>query len=122
MLLLIVQLECRLVDQERAEESSSGSLDERLVDSDCSPNKVSEDIVKCLSNILLRMSTLKEKSVEPGCYQVANKEAEFQDPYGICLESRNSDIGPYKHVCVIEAGLVDISRTTSALFLMHRLK
>ncbi|EXB96713.1 hypothetical protein L484_011758 [Morus notabilis] len=107
---LKVQLESRLVDHERAQESCSGSPDSKVLEADCSPNKVSEDIVKCLSNILLRMSTLKDR------------ETEFRDPYGICLEFRNADIGPYKHLCAIDATSIDISRTTSALFLMHRLK
>ncbi|GMN29994.1 hypothetical protein TIFTF001_002647 [Ficus carica] len=107
---LKIQLESRLVDQERAMESCSGSPDNKVIETDCSPNKVSEDIVKCLSNILLRLCTLKDR------------ETEIRDPYGICLEFRNADIGPYKHLCAIDASSIDISRTTGALFLMHRLK
>lgn len=91
-------------------ESCSGSPDNKVIETDCSPNKVSEDIVKCLSNILLRLCTLKDR------------ETEIRDPYGICLEFRDADIGPYKHLCAIDASSIDISRTTGALFLMHRLK
>lgn len=118
-----------MVDQERAQESSSGSLDDKLMEADCSPNKVSEDIVKCLSNILMRMvSTMKERAVESGSSQstffaqAVNRGAEFVDPYGICLELRNRDVGPYKHLCSIDASTIDISRTTNALFLINRLK
>lgn len=118
-----------MVDQERAEESSSGSLDDRAMEADCSPNKVSEDIVKCLSNILMRMmSTVKDRAVESGSSQLqfftrgANRGTEFLDPYGLCLEFRNRDVGPYKHLFSIDASSIDITRTTNALFLIHRLK
>ncbi|POO02764.1 Ternary complex factor MIP1, leucine-zipper [Trema orientale] len=126
---LKLQLEFRMVDQERAQESSPGSLDDRVMEADCSPNKISEDIVKCLSNILMRMmSTVKDRAVESGSSQptffarAVNRETEFLDPYGICLEFRNRDIGPYKHLCSIDARSIDISQTTNALFLIHRLK
>ncbi|XP_062102070.1 uncharacterized protein LOC133810836 isoform X2 [Humulus lupulus] len=126
---LKLQLESRLVDQERAEESSSCSLDEGVMESDCSPNKVSEDIVKCLSNILMRMaSTQKDRAVESGSSQLpffaraANKGAEFLDPYGTPLDFKNRDVGPYKHLCSIDTSSIDISWTTNALFLIHRLK
>ncbi|CAB4317829.1 unnamed protein product [Prunus armeniaca] len=41
---LKLELECRLVDQERAHESSSGSSDDKVSEADNTPNKVSEDI------------------------------------------------------------------------------
>ncbi|XP_030498633.2 uncharacterized protein LOC115714193 isoform X1 [Cannabis sativa] len=124
-----LQLESRLVDQERAKDSSSGSLEEGAMEADSSPNKVSEDIVKCLSNILMRMvSTLKDRAVESGSSQLsffarlANKDIEFLDPYGTPLDFKNRDVGPYKHLCSIDASSIDISRTTNALFLIHKLK
>ncbi|KAM1529457.1 hypothetical protein ACFX1Z_018664 [Malus domestica] len=125
---LKLELECRLVDQERAHESSSSSSDDRVPDADITPNKVSEDIVECLSSIFVRMSSLKDKGEEVQSSRstlsahAANGEMGFQDPYGICLEFRNIDVGPYKHLHSIDIGSVDISRTTSALILMHRLK
>ncbi|RXH75306.1 hypothetical protein DVH24_030027 [Malus domestica] len=125
---LKLELECRLVDQERAHESSSSSSDDRVPDADITPNKVSEDIVKCLSSIFVRMSSLKDKGEEVQSSRstlsahAANGEMGFQDPYGICLEFRNIDVGPYKHLHSIDIGSVDINRTTSALILMHRLK
>lgn len=123
---IIVQLESRLVE-ERAEESSSGSSGDRVLEVDSSPNKISEDIVKCLAGIFARMSTLKDKVVELGAFQsvasnASNGETEFRDPYDICPEYRNRDIGPYKHLCSIEASSIDLNRTTNALFLIHRLK
>jgi hypothetical protein len=125
--ILIVQLEGRLVDQEKAQESSSGSSDDSVLGADSSPNKVSEDIVKCLSSIFLRISTVKDKVGELGASQsvdshASNRETEFRDPYDICSEFKNRDIGPYKHLYEIEASSIDLNRTTSALFLIHRLK
>ncbi|XP_062154186.1 uncharacterized protein LOC133862402 isoform X2 [Alnus glutinosa] len=121
------QIESRLVDQERAQENSSCSSDDRILEADSTPNKVSEDILKCLSSIFVRMSTLKDKVVESGTCQTlashaSNREAEFRDPYDTYSEFRNRDVGPYKHLCSIEASSVDFNRTTNALFLIHRLK
>lgn len=113
-----VQIESRLVDHERAQESSSCSSDDRILESDSTPNKVSEYILKCLSGIFVRMSTLKDKVAS----HAGNRETEFRDPYDTCSELRIRDIGPYKHLCSIEASSVDFNRTTNALFLMHRLK
>lgn len=120
-----------MVDQERAHESCSGSPDDKIpeADSDCSPNRISQDILKCLSSILLRMSTSKDRVVvEPGTSQSAfsaqagHGETEFTDPYDIGLEVKNKDVGPYKNLCAIDSSSIDINRTTSSLFLIHRLK
>lgn len=113
-----MQLESRLVDQDKVEESSSGSVDERVQEADSSPNRISENIVRCLSGILLRMSTLKDKVVE----SELNGVTEFWDPYEIGLEIKNKDVGPYKHLFAIDATSIDINRKTSSLFLIQRLK
>lgn len=119
ILVSIVQLEYRLEAQEKAEESCSGSSSDRLLEADSRPNKVSEDIVRCLSSIFVRISTLKDKAVDS---HGSGGESQFWDPYEICSEFRNTDIGPYKRLCAIEASSVDLNRTTNALFLIHRLK
>lgn len=113
-----VQLECRLEDCEKAQESCSGASDDRLSEGDTNPNKVSEDIVRCFSSIFVRISSLKEKAIDSH----GNGEGEFWDPYSTHLEFRKSDIGPYKHLYAIDANSVDLNRTTNALFLIHRLK
>ena len=127
---LTAQLDGRLVDQERAQESSSGSSDDKILEADCTPNKISEDTVRCLFSIFARLSTSKDKAVESGTLpsrsvvnsHERNKETECQDPYGICSDLKTRDIGPYKHLCAIEANTVDLTRRTNALFLIHRLK
>ncbi|XP_021897592.1 uncharacterized protein LOC110814427 isoform X2 [Carica papaya] len=126
---LKLQLDCGL-DQEKAQDSKSGSSDAEVSKIDNSPNKVSEDIVKCLIGIFTRMTTLKDKAVESGPFpsrsasdsHERSRENEFQDPYGICKDVNKRDIGPYKHLYAIEASSIDVSRRTNALFLIHRLK
>ncbi|KAM7262555.1 hypothetical protein ACFE04_000238 [Oxalis oulophora] len=107
-----LKLEYRLADCERAQESSSESTNNKLSVLDETPNKLSEDIVKCLSSIFQRVSTLKDK----------DGRTEFWDPYGICSEFGTRDIGPYKSLCTIEANSVDLSRKTNSSYLVNRLK
>jgi hypothetical protein len=86
---------------------------------DESPNTISENIVKCLTSILLRMSTpplrpLKSKNCIEG--------TQFLDPYGI-LEFGKRDIGAYKQLSAsIEAESFNPTQTAKSLFLLHRLK
>lgn len=112
---MIVQLEKRLVDQERAQ-NSSGSSDDKVLEVDSTPNRVSEDIVKCLCSIFMRISTFKDnlgesKTKTPPC-----------DPYGICSVSKTRDIGAYNSFYEIKAPTVDFNRIRNAEFLTNRLK
>ncbi|KAE9600054.1 hypothetical protein Lal_00045425 [Lupinus albus] len=94
-----------------------------------SPNIISENILMCLSSILLRMSAGKNpgsagdipylRALTPrNCIE----GTEFCDPYGICLEFGKRDIGPYKHLCAIDAKLCNPKPKANTLFLLHRLK
>ncbi|WCJ31094.1 hypothetical protein M5689_012609 [Euphorbia peplus] len=114
-----LKLECRFTDQERAQENSSGC--EKVSETNIAPNKVSEDVLKCLSSIFIRVSTFKDKAAELRT-SLSNEEAEVCDPYGISALSRTRDIGPYKHLYAIETSSIDLNRLTNALFLIHRLK
>ncbi|TKY75097.1 NEK protein kinase [Spatholobus suberectus] len=99
---------------------------------DESPNILSENILKCLSSILLRMSAARNLDstgdVPPSWtpksknYVEGSEGTEFWDPYGICLEFGKRDIGPYNQLCAIEAKSFDPKRTAKSLFLLHRLK
>ena len=117
-----VQLECRLKDQASKE---ARTPDERLSGDD-SPNRISENILKCLSSILLRMSSMKNRSrtenLSTLATQESSEETNYWDPYGICLEFEKKDIGPYKKLCQIEAGSINLNRTANSLFLLRRLK
>ena len=127
---MTVQLDGRIVDQERAQGSPSVSSDDKVSEADSTPNKISEDTIRCLFSIFARVSTLKDKAVESGTLpsrsvvnsHERNRESECQDPYGICSNLKTRDIGPYKHLCAVEANTIDLNRRTNALFLIHRLK
>ncbi|KAE9586793.1 hypothetical protein Lal_00004644 [Lupinus albus] len=98
---------------------------------DKSPNIISENILKCLSSILLRMSGAKNpgSAVDipvPPSWDLKPRNCiegrEIWDPYGICLESGKRDIGQYKQLCAVEAKSFNPKRTANSLFLLHRLK
>ncbi|KAI3928897.1 hypothetical protein MKW92_013540 [Papaver armeniacum] len=114
------QLECS-IDQDKVEHKIHGIQDERMSEGESnSPNKISEDIVKCLSSIFLRMNTQRNRGMESNenC-----EEMEFRDPYGICSkELCKRDIGPYKHLCTIEASSMNPCWRTNSIFLIQRLK
>ncbi|XP_004499094.1 uncharacterized protein [Cicer arietinum] len=107
--------ESRIKDQQMAQ-LRHPSPHQMSPEVDC-PNMISENILKCLSSILLRMSAVKNPKPR-NCVE----ETEFWDPYGICLEFRKRDIGPYKHLCAIDAKSFNAKRTANTLFLHHRLK
>ncbi|MED6221334.1 hypothetical protein PIB30_053491 [Stylosanthes scabra] len=109
-----LQLEWRLVDQDRAHSSSSSS-DDKAPEVDSTPNRVSEDLVRCLCSIFFRIGTFRD--------QTSKEKEELCDPYGICSDSKTRrDVGAYSNLCEIKASNVDLNRTTNAVFLIHRLK
>ncbi|CAL0331810.1 unnamed protein product [Lupinus luteus] len=108
-----LQLERRLVDREGLQTSLILS-DDKASDNDCTPNKVSEDIVKCLCSIFMRLGTFKDKC--------SKEKDQMCDPYGICSESKTRDVGAYNNLCEIKTSTIDLNRTTNAVFLISRLK
>ncbi|XP_057723070.1 uncharacterized protein LOC130937543 isoform X1 [Arachis stenosperma] len=117
-----LQLDWRLADQEMAQSSSTSSSDDKVVEVDSTPNRISEDTVKCLCSIFLRIGTSNDFLMEPRTPPYSDRESSKEkdqlcDPYGICSESKTTDVGPYKKFCEVK-GSVDLSRTTST----HRLK
>jgi len=101
--------------------------DEAALEEASGPNKVSEDILKCLLSIYSQMSSTHCTEAEPETLPSVSGSCEgfeeqgFRDPYGICLEFGRRDIGPYKHFCSIEANSIDLNLATGSL-LTHRLK
>ncbi|GMI91187.1 hypothetical protein like AT5G42690 [Hibiscus trionum] len=122
-----LQLECRVREQDSAEARNLSTSDERPM-AENGPNKVSEELVKCLSTIFLRMSSTKRSSAEsfPSLSMLGSQESrdetEFRDPYAICSNFGTRDIGPYKHLISIDAGSINPNRTSNSLFLLRRLK
>ncbi|KAI5418136.1 uncharacterized protein LOC127074469 isoform X1 [Lathyrus oleraceus] len=127
---LKLQLDWRLSEHERAQSSSNSPADNKVSEVDSTPNRVSEDLVKCLSNIFVRISTSKDKFMEPktpstsgsSFNQYSKEKDQFCDPYDICSESKTREVGPYKSLCEVKASTVDLNKTTNAMFLIHRLK
>ncbi|KAL6216542.1 hypothetical protein ACLB2K_009765 [Fragaria x ananassa] len=121
-----LQLEVRVTEQESTEARLS-SIPEKKPSGDDSPNKISENILKCLSSIFMRMSSAKgitenQPSFSTLGIQQSNEKPEFWDPYGICSEFGRRDIGPYKQLHAVEARSINPNRTASSLFLLRRLK
>ncbi|KAL8172093.1 hypothetical protein V2J09_023897, partial [Rumex salicifolius] len=115
------QLESRSNNMENAVVNVQ-SQDERKL-GDHSPNAISENMVKCLVTILLRMRRTKSRSTTdqlPSLVSLHGSQ-EFQDPYGICLETRR-DIGPYKSLCSVDSNSLNPNRKSSCLFLLRRIK
>ncbi|KAL1206450.1 hypothetical protein V5N11_020813 [Cardamine amara subsp. amara] len=84
------------------------------------PNKISEDLVKCLSNIFMRMNSVKRPVSE---FQENNKNTVIRDPYRIFSSFKKRDIGAYKNFSDVEAASVNRNRTSrSSLFLIRQLK
>ncbi|XP_062159870.1 uncharacterized protein LOC133867180 isoform X2 [Alnus glutinosa] len=93
------------------------------------PNRISENTLKCLSSILLRMSSMKNRnsaenlpSFSTLVTRKSNEETNYWDPYGICSEFGKRDIGPYKKLCEVEAASINPNRITTSLFLLRKLK
>ncbi|MBA0836983.1 hypothetical protein Goarm_009170 [Gossypium armourianum] len=96
-----VEKQCRVRDLDSAEARNLSTSEERPLAND-GPNKVSEELVKCS--------------------QESSDVTKFQDPYGICSNFGRRDIGPYKHLFPIDAGSINLNRTSNSLFLLRRLK
>ncbi|KAK9067084.1 hypothetical protein SSX86_014408 [Deinandra increscens subsp. villosa] len=121
----------RLVNQEKAQEScSSSSSGDRILEAESECNKISENVIKCLIGIFLRLSKLKAKTMDAEAFSnlmsldltSGDRGPDFRDPYGVCLKSKRRDIGPYKDLFAIEAGSIDFKKKTNASLLIRRLK
>ncbi|KAG1366605.1 hypothetical protein COCNU_13G003950 [Cocos nucifera] len=92
------------------------------------PNKLSEDVLKCLVSIFSRMSspknTVEEREMSPSVSgsSESSEDTGFRDPYGICLEFGRRDIGPYKHCRAVESSSINSNVVMSAPILARRLK
>ena len=95
-------MEWRLLDQESALENTPILSDDRALEADNTPNRISEDIVKCLCSIFLRIGTSKDNLGESkttnflstSAFNKCNKEKESYDPYGVSSDTESRDLGP----------------------------
>ncbi|CAI0429829.1 unnamed protein product [Linum tenue] len=107
-------VECRLAEEEAT--SSSGCSDEVL-----EANKLSEDMVKCLSTIFMRMRTSKDKAAADMVTTLESECGWYAYYHGESSRDNNT-VGPYRDMCAIEASSIDLNRVTTVVFLLHRLK
>ncbi|XP_057530405.1 uncharacterized protein LOC130808882 isoform X2 [Amaranthus tricolor] len=96
---------------------------------DSEPNKISEDIMKCLCSIFVRMGATNDKGTSlDTSYSLSfvssrqKKDVEIHDPYGTSVELMDRDIGAYKEFCTVDVISFDLKRKRNALFLLHKLK
>ncbi|XP_057516824.1 uncharacterized protein LOC130798016 isoform X3 [Amaranthus tricolor] len=122
------QLDCRTDSQDNADAISSVCQNERA-SGDENPNWISENILNCLMSILSRMSvssnrlsTEKFPSLVRLSAQESDKGNELQDPYDIWPKVGKRDIGPYKHLCEIDAQSISAERKPNYVFLNRRLR
>ncbi|KAL4559516.1 hypothetical protein LXL04_031656 [Taraxacum kok-saghyz] len=121
-----LQFEGKAMECANGEGKTTIIQEKGLLSGDDDPNKISESILKCLMNILTRMSSTRSKSVTEILPLLTSneimKETEFKDPYDISCEYKKRDIGPYKYLYAIEATSINKNRTTNSVFLIQRLK
>lgn len=91
------------------------------------PNRVSEEILRCLLSIFSRASLSKntgdlESSPSVSGSSGSSEDLGFLDPYDICSEFGRRDIGPYKHMCVVRVSSIDPALISRTPFLTRRLK
>ncbi|XP_064978133.1 uncharacterized protein LOC135619760 isoform X2 [Musa acuminata AAA Group] len=92
------------------------------------PNKLSEDILKCLMDVFSRMSspgnTKEHMETSPSVSGSSGRleESDSIDPYGICAEFGRRDIGPYKLFQAVETSLNVRDLLMGCSFLTSRLK
>ncbi|XP_042021201.1 uncharacterized protein LOC121768727 isoform X2 [Salvia splendens] len=113
------QWEMQLLDHATTPKTTLANL-EATSPVDGSPNKISESILKCLINIYLRLSSMKNRNSTESL--PSQSVAYSFDPYNLCSMFGKRDIGPYKHLMTIEAASIDPNRTTISVFLVQRLK
>eukprot|EP00253_Pinus_taeda_P008537 PITA_08537 len=115
---------------------------------DMDPNRLSEEMVKCLLSIFLRLakqSIGSEQDMSPVVSRSTSssissrnygsrgtvrcktsmeisEEIDFRDPYGVCADSEVRDIGPYKHLHDIITTSIDLSQIHITTPLLRRLK
>lgn len=121
---LLVQPECVVMDKKGVAMILPDASDEVLLDKSSGPNKLSEDILKCLMNIFLSIKSSDDmetsSSSSGSCENIVGMES--RDPYDICAEFGKRDIGPYKHFRSVDVSSNSQKLLMALSFFKHRLK
>jgi hypothetical protein len=96
-------------------------------DGSSAPNRLSEELLSCLLTIFSQMGSPaapgeeEQQPLSPSVSGSSSEDAYPQDPYGI-MELGARDVGPYKHLHVIDAASFDRNALASNTLLARRLK
>ncbi|KAK4789717.1 hypothetical protein SAY86_017021 [Trapa natans] len=115
-----LKLEDRFVDHEMAHECQlNSSVDQSWKGNNFTPNKISEEMVRCLCSIFWRLSTKEGKAHGP-----KDSLAEYHawDYYNTSPGTPHRDISSYNQLLAVEASSIDVRRKVNALLIIHRLK
>ncbi|XP_020704373.2 uncharacterized protein LOC110115468 [Dendrobium catenatum] len=113
------QPECHETDKERQQAPRiQGSSNEKACEEISDANKLSEEILRCLLSILAQNEMCRSVSGTSG----TSKDVDFQDPYGICKEFGWRDIGPYKHLHVLDSSSIDTNLISEFAIRSQKLK
>ncbi|KAH0451617.1 hypothetical protein IEQ34_018916 [Dendrobium chrysotoxum] len=122
------QPECHEPDKERHAPRIQGSSNEKACEEISDANKLSEEILRCLLSIFAQINMPKNIPAQNEmCRSVSDtsgtsKDVDFQDPYGICTEFGWRDIGPYKHLHVVDSTSIDTNLISEFAILSQKLK
>ncbi|XP_078156845.1 uncharacterized protein LOC144552727 isoform X1 [Carex rostrata] len=101
---------------------------EAKLDGSNDPNKLSEEILKCLMTIFSQMSLSEkideEQSTSPsvsGSSSVSSDSTDLGDPYGI-LDFGKRDIGSYKNFIIVDGSSFNPNLVENSSLLIKRLK
>lgn len=75
-----------------------------------------------MSSVKSRSTTETLPSLSALNSQSNHEEVEFKDPYDICFEFGNRDIGAYGKFFAFDTSSINPSRTAISVFLVRRLK
>ncbi|KAJ3676969.1 hypothetical protein LUZ60_002693 [Juncus effusus] len=104
----IAKAEPVVINKKGSEDIQISKISEKeaKLDSLSEPNKLSEEILKCLTSIFSQMNLSErneeEQSTSPSISGSSSENSDFGDPFGI-LEFENRDIGSYKKFRVVDS-------------------
>uniref|UniRef100_J3MY89 Ternary complex factor MIP1 leucine-zipper domain-containing protein n=2 Tax=Oryza brachyantha TaxID=4533 RepID=J3MY89_ORYBR len=116
-------------DRKRVADAGSNNADKASHDDSSVPNRLSEELLRCLLAIFSQMGSSsaggqdEEQALSPSVSGSceSSEDAYPQDPYGI-LEFGTRDVGPYKRFHVIDATSFDQTMLENDTILARKLK
>ncbi|MQL82915.1 hypothetical protein Taro_015401 [Colocasia esculenta] len=122
------QLDVKTTSGKKVEAISRTPVKAMAPDEESEPNKISEDLLKCLCDIFSRMNLPDNSGAElDTCPSVSgstndSEDISFRDPYGVCTEYGKRDIGPYRQFQIVEGHLISSNLAAHSSFTARKLK